>query len=88
MRASVNLDSTNDWTDVGSDRWASANGTFSKDVGFILFGAECTTNVDPADHGLLDAIFQELDPTFVPGGGPGQPRGLRVEVKDEGRVTP
>jgi hypothetical protein len=35
--------------------------------------------VQPEDHDLLNAVFQELDPTFVPGGGPAKPTGLRIK---------
>ena len=42
---SVNLNSTDDWTSLGSNRWACSNGSFASDVGFMLFGEERADNV-------------------------------------------
>ena len=54
---SANLNSTSDWTSLGSNRWASPNGSFISDVGFLLFGEEHPKNVGlkRSSQGNVDA---------------------------------
>ena len=42
---SINLNSTTDWTDLGSNLWATNNGSFKAHTGFVLFGEERPDNV-------------------------------------------
>jgi hypothetical protein len=54
---SVTKNNTSDWTSISTNQWATANGSFPSDVGFMLLGEERADNVgirressDPIDN--------------------------------------
>ena len=55
---SISLDDESAWTELGSNRWGSPNGSFPSDVGFMLLGRESAENV-----GIKCETMAEVDAT-------------------------
>ncbi|HDY99870.1 MAG TPA: choice-of-anchor D domain-containing protein, partial [Nitrospirae bacterium] len=55
IKGSAQKNSTGDWSNLGSNQWATANGSFVEDVGNIIFDNEASTGIKEWTQAEVDA---------------------------------